>query len=389
MLTKLKSLGAVGRQLLIWWSTPTDRDTQTGYFAERGLLDGVQLLIGLCTVLLGAVPLLAHFSPAGPAAPAGQAVSLGFAVSTVGWALMWWFGRWPSRGWSIAFIVYADVGIAVASLVDSNHLAGLFGVNALGLISLYSAFFEGPKTLTAHTAWMLVVAGAFGLLIGTGPHGDPYLAAAKVIAAMVALATTPVAIHFGIWVLRSDARQSVTDHLTGLLNRRGLNLRFGNLLRDGHHATATETIMVVMIDLDRFKEINDTHGHAVGDAVLVRSARRIQQTVSGTALVARVGGEEFIVADVVPAADIDVIANRIRVAIASPADPASVTASLGVTTVSLSADHLGSRNPVALLGLAIDHADQAMFRAKRKGGNVVSHCSPQTGTWTVLSKVTN
>ncbi|WP_370069844.1 diguanylate cyclase domain-containing protein [Mycobacterium sp. MAA66] len=363
-------MAAVAPSARSWWSEPVDYDTQIGYFAQRGLLDGVQLLVGGCAALLAAISVVIQFSPAGPHTTPSRAVSLVFAASALVWALVWWFGRWPSRSVSIAFIVYADVGIATVALLDSNRLAGFFGLNALLLISAYVKFFEGPKSLALHTLWTLIATCAFAVTIAFGPHGDPYLAAAKTLAAVGSFVVLPAVVQFGIWVLRNDANDSITDQLTGLLNRRGLNLRIGHLLT--HHRGETDAgacLLVMVIDLDRFKGINDRFGHAVGDAVLVRSARRIVQASRPDALVARVGGEEFVVVDVVSLKYVTGISDRVRGAIAEAADEAPVTASVGVATVALEDISHRDADVQGLLGAAIDCADQAMFAAKRTGGD--------------------
>jgi diguanylate cyclase (GGDEF)-like protein len=122
----------------------------------------------------------------------------------------------------------------------------------------------------------------------------------------------------------------------------------------------------MVVDLDRFKEINDRFGHRVGDAVLVRSARRIKSAVRGSALVSRLGGEEFVVVDLAePGTRAHRDFDRVRRAIAAPTDYA-ITASVGVAVASVAAPGV---DPVTLLDTIIERADHAMFNAKRDGGN--------------------
>jgi diguanylate cyclase (GGDEF)-like protein len=185
-------------------------------------------------------------------------------------------------------------------------------------------------------------------------------------------------IQFGIWTLRNDANESVTDPLTGLLNRRGLRLHVGDLVRDRHSKDTRVVVMVV--DLDRFKAINDTFGHAVGDEVLIRSARRIKSAVRRSALVARVGGEEFVIADLAEPGHTERMTERVRSAVAAPADHPPITASVGVTSVALATFAAPAVDPAALLDAIIAHADHAMFDAKRRGGNSTFHIPPvETG----------
>ena len=171
--------------------------------------------------------------------------------------------------------------------------------------------------------------------------------AQTVLAAALALGT-PLGIQAAIWALHKDAKEAVTDPLTGLLNRRGLHLQVGGLVdAGGSHDDVHVVVMVV--DLDRFKTVNDSFGHAVGDEVLMRSARRIQSAVGGSALVARVGGEEFVVVDVIEQGNAMTIAERVRFAVAAPARDAQITASVGVSSAALAGFVARDGNLTALL----------------------------------------
>lgn len=368
-MAKLRELLAVARLARIWWSAPVEYEAQLGYFAQRGLLGGVQLLVGGCAALLAVIAIVAQFSPSGADTGEAQIISSAFAATAFVWTLVWWFGPWPSRTVSIAFIVYADIGITAVAMLDVNRLAGFFGLNALLLISIYVMFFEGPKGLVLHTAWVLVVTGGFAVGIALGPQGDPYLAVAKSLAAIATFVVLPAVVQFGIWVLRNDAHESVTDHLTGLLNRRGLHLRFGVLLAERGAAPGDAVVVVMVIDLDRFKAVNDTYGHAVGDTVLVRSASRITHALPAGALVARVGGEEFVVVDVAAPGQAAAMSERVRAAIAAGADEVTVTASVGVATAALADFTDTDSGGRAVLDAAIECADHAMLAAKRNGGD--------------------
>lgn len=247
------------------------------------------------------------------------------------------FRVWPSRRMSLAFVVSADIGITVVALVDESWLTGLFGFNAFALISVYLMFFDGPKVLARHTVWILVSTTVFAVHVGAAQF-DSVGFTAKTLVAVAPVLATPLGIQFGIWAMRNDANESVTDPLTGLLNRRGLHLNIGDLLRDNTNKDADVAVMVV--DLDRFKGINDAFGHTIGDEVL--------------------------------------IPDRIRYAIAAPADYA-ITASVGVTSVALTDFAAPWVDPVALLDTIIERADHAKFDAKRNGGNATIHIRPVDG----------
>ena len=153
------------------------------------------------------------------------------------------------------------------------------------------------------------------------------------------------------------ARQASTDPLTGVLNR-------GALMDRIHYELTrnTQDLAILVLDLDHFKQVNDTHGHLTGDMALVSAAETISLNCRSYDAVGRYGGEEFVV--VLPRtglAEAHGVAERIRSAIASqPVDGRIfITASLGLT-------EYRAGDTVSTL---ISRADQALYQAKRCGRN--------------------
>ena len=156
------------------------------------------------------------------------------------------------------------------------------------------------------------------------------------------------------------------DALTGLPNRQLLSDRLAQALvaakRDKSH------VALMFIDLDEFKPINDTYGHAIGDLILIEAARRIQDCIRESDTVSRVGGDEFIV--LLPIVDTTqhaaIVADKIRQSLNDPfefsANRLHISCSIGI---SLYPEH-GS-DEIALL----KNADLAMYDAKRSGRNAV------------------
>lgn len=181
--------------------------------------------------------------------------------------------------------------------------------------------------------------------------------------ALVALSVTVgvlPALHVCFWLIRDNSVESPADPLTGLANRRGLDLQLTRLgAPDG-----PRDVMIIVIDLDAFKTVNDRYGHDVGDTVLRRTASRIVHTAPSSAVVARTGGEEFGGAISAPPAGAPHLADEIRRAIASAAEP-PVTASLGVA--------IADRDQPRSVRAAMTAADTAMYEAKRAGGDRVAH----------------
>jgi diguanylate cyclase (GGDEF)-like protein len=150
--------------------------------------------------------------------------------------------------------------------------------------------------------------------------------------------------------------ESVVDSLTGLPNRRGLEASIEN---------TTRPLAVLLCDLDRFKSVNDRHGHQRGDTVLIETARAIQRSLRPTEQVYRVGGEEFLV--LLPGCDLEramAVAERVRSAIES-AEPGGLplTTSVGVSAVT------GEDIDFTELFRA---ADAGLYEAKDAGRNRVA-----------------
>lgn len=364
-LTKYSISFAVFRRLIrAWWTEPVAYGTQVQYFTRRTMSKTIQVAIGIGTGLDGIVSLVL-LQPAASTAASGIAMAA-FAALQIGWGLAWCLLPWPSRRFSLAFVVSADIAIAAVVLLDGSWLFALFGWYFFTLMSVYMMFFDGPKVAAGHAIWVTLTACLFVTVAGSAaqPVG-PHLLVLTLVW-VVPMVAAPLGIQCGIWALRNDAYESVTDPLTGLLNRRGLQLHIGELLRDTA-ATGTD-VDVMVIDLDRFKDINDAFGHPTGDKVLIRCARRIKAAVRGSALVARVGGEEFVVIDLTDADHAERDCDRVRDAIAAPADP-PITASVGVTSVAAADLWTPETDSGAVLDAIIERADRAMFDAKRDGGN--------------------
>lgn len=162
---------------------------------------------------------------------------------------------------------------------------------------------------------------------------------------------------------------SVTDELTGLSNRRRMISELDReLLRSARHG---HSFAILMIDVDRFKSFNDTHGHPAGDAVLKRLALTLRQCVRDLDTVARYGGEEFMV--ILPetkTADASQVAERIRAN--TEADRFAPNDTSGELNVTLSIGFAvfpgDGEGPDAL----IEAADQALYRSKQSGRNRVT-----------------
>ncbi len=166
---------------------------------------------------------------------------------------------------------------------------------------------------------------------------------------------------------------SVVDELTGLHNRRFFfpeaSTALANALRQ------QRPFSILMLDLDHFKQINDTHGHSMGDEVLQATAALLKSQIREGDVIARFGGEEFVLAlpntdrggalqlaerilDSIRACDFGTFPHRFQ-----------VTGTIGVAHIGGTEED--SRNRAELLELLLRHADQALYMGKERGRNQV------------------
>lgn len=248
------------------------------------------------------------------------------------------------------------------------HLLGLAGVPSLHgealapLLQLRSPQLAGmlQKALagTSQVDEAVPIAAAADCTVTAEIRVDPVIESGRVMGAVLSLvdATERQARQREIW------HQANFDHLTGLANRSLFLDRLERVLalqsRNGNRAA------VLFIDLDGFKPVNDRHGHAVGDAVLVEVAQRLSGTVRSTDIAARFGGDEFVLGltDIADVQHVHVLADKVLEAVCAPYRigdiRAELSASIGISY--FPDDQQGSEMLLAA-------ADEAMYRAKAAG----------------------
>jgi diguanylate cyclase (GGDEF)-like protein/PAS domain S-box-containing protein len=219
------------------------------------------------------------------------------------------------------------------------------------------------------TAFTPVAIGAMALVKVAVPDSRFGIANVVVVASVAAVIAETIA-----WAMRELRRreellsvQAATDPLTGLLNRSELRGRLAQSCRAGEH------IMLAFVDLNGFKDVNDTFGHQVGDAVLVEAAERLRHITREGDVVARFGGDEFVVVFREEGRSVDEreVLGRIRRTMDRPwpmIAPASLTVSVGM--VEGGSD--GATAPDDLLRAA----DTAMYA--RKHGMAAAHTPEMT-----------
>lgn len=349
-----------------WWNQPDQFDWLSVYLNERGLeMNWRRATFGF-TVISAALPVVMLWSPFGPDSPATVAL----AVAAAGLALaggFLWLLRWPTRRQSVIFAATATVAIAATSFSLSNPYSGLGACATFAVIGGFAAYFHTIGHVLANLAVAMVCSAilAYRLIATTGD-------VALTIAALVTVASLNIGVPFGILslvhTLRSDLRGSDRDSLTGLLNRRSFHRSVYELMMV-HQSPAGIYLVMAMIDLDNFKHLNDTRGHGAGDQALVSVSAALRENCSSAAVIGRVGGEEFLVADIDTARNPAKMAERLRQAIGRI--PYPVTASIGTVGAPLVTDSATAN--LQLIDDLIRTSDTAMYEAKRAGGNQVCH----------------
>ncbi len=229
----------------------------------------------------------------------------------------------------------------------------------------------GPPSNRMHPARLVLLSASLMTVPAVVLLTDSNAPSTRVVLLALAVGLiTAVIARFALTVRARESAQDALAHrathdeLTGSVNRVLVIDRIGHALaRDRRH----EPLAVMYLDLDRFKSINDTLGHEVGDQLLRRVATRIAGTLRGSDTLGRFGGDEFVVLceDIDPELAVR-IAERIVVVVAAPVDLFGRTLQ---TTISIGIA-IGDDRATGVDAL-IRSADEAMYTAKRRGGNRV------------------
>lgn len=344
-----------------WWRQPDQFDWLTGYLRARGLGLATRVLMTLLSVAVILLPAslltLPRFTPA------AVIVSIIATVAGLTYAVLWW-RSWPTRIQSLSMAVVTAGLVAVVTLVQPEPVFALMGCTALALVGGYVAFFHNTRAV-AYTVALAVIAGA--LCATRVGHNQTAVAVVGFFLVLELNLAFPLSIQAVVRTLGADVVRSDHDPLTGLLNRRAFYQRATMLLTAPF---ADLHLLVVMIDLDKFKTLNDTYGHIAGDQALASVGWTLRQASTTAAIIGRFGGEEFIVIDALPHDAAHALPPRLCEAIADLPHP--VTASVGAAVVRWS----GVAEPPAAIEALIRAADTAMYTAKKNGGNQTHFCTP-------------
>ena len=339
-------------------------DWLSGYLHARGMSRAARIMLAVIASSMSLSLVTLMLSSDGPKTLVAQAMTWTAFTGGMAGALLW-IWRWPTRTQSLAFGLVSNACVALGCLAHPNPLASLTGCIAFATTGAYLAFFHTTRLVLYNFAVAAAVGSIEAVkLAQTGHLGLALVDLWLVLQVNIAL---PLAIRALVSALSVDLVDSDRDPLTGLYNRRAFEHRtLGLLVARGN---ADSYLTVSLADLDDFKTLNDTQGHLAGDRALVRVAKALRASTDKAAVIARSGGEEFLIAHLSPSGDPTRLAQKICDAIA--ALPNNVTASVG--TASALVDNHDDASHQALIERLTADADAAMYRAKRSGGNQVRH----------------
>lgn len=352
------------RWLQRWWQQADHYDWLMGYFKLRGLSGLVRTMIANVTLMTSLIPVALMTIPEGAVGVLPRVVTGSATVGLIRCGLIWAVGM-PNRRQSVIFAT--GVTTCIAAIALSCHDPGVailvcstFGVPAAYMAFAHTAIYSAYNFLSA-----MIVATVEAVRLGA--YGRPLLAACAVWLVFVLTLTVPASIHIVVHSLGADLVEADADSLTFLLNRRGFVIKAQELI---HRGRAADTYLVVMmIDLDGFKLLNDTRGHPFGDRALIAVAEILRAQTRDDAVIGRTGGDEFLIADTTHRPHHGSVAERLRVAIAST--PYAITASIGIVTVALA--HVADAPTDLVIDDMVMAADMQMYVAKRSGGNRIKH----------------
>jgi diguanylate cyclase (GGDEF)-like protein len=322
------------------------------------------------------------------AEPQGGVLALGSALAALSVTLqagaLGAFAKQPLPAW-VHTAVIAAVAAPFPLLVNEPSLALLFGGVMFGTLlaatAAIAAHLRGPRDSSARRllTWSLAIAAgalylrAFVAMMSATPSGSISAPGGVAAAALLIVFAACIVATFGFIMLhkeRAEAealRLATIDPLTGAYNRRTFHEIAEREL--SRVRRAGQPLSIVMIDIDHFRQVNETHGHRVGDAVLARVAESIGTALRKEDMLVRYGGEEFLVLlPDVPGPGAVVVAGRIRRTVAN--ESIEVEGIAFPVTVSLGVAARLDEGPESIEGL-LARADSALALAKERGRNRV------------------
>ena len=292
-----------------------------------------------------------------------------------------WSRRFKDPALTLAQILYA-ITCCAAAFVIAGPARGVT-LPILAIILMFGIFGLTTRQMLGVLVYSLVAFGvASGVVAARDEPDYPPVVAAAYVGMVVVVLLSSTFLTTRVQSTREHLRRqkaelaqaleqirqlATHDDLTGLLNRRAMLDRMQ--LEQRRSLRSGSPLLIAQLDIDHFKAVNDTHGHAAGDLVLQSFADTVRRNVRDTDVLARWGGEEFVLllCDT-PAADAVTLMERLRqavqamqVPVAQGGQPITVTVSIG----------LARHAPADPLAGTLERADRALYAAKAGGRNRV------------------
>ena len=292
-----------------------------------------------------------------------------------------WSRRFKDPALTLAQILYA-ITCCAAAFVIAGPARGVT-LPILAIILMFGIFGLTTRQMLGVLVYSLVAFGvASGVVAARDEPDYPTVVAAAYVGMVVVVLLSSTFLTTRVQSTREHLRRqkaelaqaleqirqlATHDDLTGLLNRRAMLDRMQ--LEQRRSLRSGSPLLIAQLDIDHFKAVNDTHGHAAGDLVLQSFADTVRRNVRDTDVLARWGGEEFVLllCDT-PASDAVTLMERLRqavqamqVPVAQGGQPITVTVSIG----------LARHTPADPLAGTLERADQALYAAKAGGRNRV------------------
>ena len=292
-----------------------------------------------------------------------------------------WSRRFKDPALTLAQILYA-ITCCAAAFVIAGPARGVT-LPILAIILMFGIFGLTTRQMLGVRVYSLVAFGvASGVVAARDEPDYPTVVAAAYVGMVVVVLLSSTFLTTRVQSTREHLRRqkaelaraleqirqlATHDDLTGLLNRRAMLDRMQ--LEQRRSLRSGSPLLIAQLDIDHFKAVNDTHGHAAGDLVLQSFADTVRRNVRDTDVLARWGGEEFVLllCDT-PAADAVALMERLRQAVQAMQVP--VPQSGGPITVTVSIG-LARHTPADPLAGTLERADQALYAAKAGGRNRV------------------
>ncbi len=330
----------------------------------------------LCVGIFGGVMI---FTPEGAGDSAVRTITLSVlclsgiatavAVSRFPITSLWWNPCPRRKMISRMFVLYADVVVSGILIMYESPAAALAGTVLFATVGAYAAHFLTTRALALHLAFSSIVIIHLGIRVIQVYGATPLAVSAQVAVSILGIGGVVVLNYLYTrqlkQLIRASLTASSTDAMTGLLNRTGFRDSVDELMR-----STGGLLSVGMIDVDRFKHVNDVHGHLAGDAALQAVATALRRSVSPDWLVARVGGDEFAIVSPTSAADLEAALRVVQERLPVPADGERISISAGIASVALPAPEVLRTfdDRSRFFYSVIESADGSLRRSKESGG---------------------